>query len=70
MVDAAMVKNLMKRFQVQSTVLIGLFNSHAAIIIQLLLTRKEYYLLGEEAYLDSLDTEILRIILFQHQLKH
>ena len=58
MVDAAMVKNLMKRFQVQSTVLIGLFNSHAVIIIQLLLTRKEYYLLGEEAYLDSLDTEI------------
>jgi hypothetical protein len=70
MVDAAMVKNLMKRFQVQSTVLIGLFNSHAVIIIQLLLTRKEYYLLGEEEYLDSLDTEILRIILFQHQLKH
>ena len=70
MVDAAMVKNLMKRFQVQSTVLIGLFNSHAVIIIQLLLTRKEYYLLVEEAYLDSLDTEILRIILFQHQLKH
>lgn len=70
MVDAAMVKNLMKRFQVQSIVLIGLFNSPVVIIIQLLLTKKEFCLLGEEAYLDSLDTEILRIILFQHQLKH